>query len=59
MLGFLPSLISISADDLATTTAYIGEIFADVSVFVWLAIGVPLAFFVIKKVIGLVRGNLR
>lgn len=53
------SIITITADNLATTTAYIGELFGDVQIFVWLAIGLPLGFYVIKKVIGLVRGNMR
>jgi len=53
------SLIPISAENLASTTAYIGEIFTDVQVFVWLAIGLPLGFFVIKKVISMVAGRAR
>ncbi|GAI02615.1 unnamed protein product, partial [marine sediment metagenome] len=38
---------------LATTTAYIGDVFTDASLLIYLAIGIPLAFYVIKKVLGL------
>lgn len=52
MFPFL-SLFSLPADAVSSTTAYIGDIVADLGPFVWLAIGIPLAFYVIKKVIGL------
>jgi hypothetical protein len=35
-------------------TAFIGQLFTDSWVFIALAIGIPLAFYVIRKVIGLV-----
>jgi len=38
----------------ADLMAYVGGIFSDVWIIVALAIGVPLAFYVIKKVIALV-----
>jgi len=47
------TLFTFTADDLATTTAYIGEIFTDMSVLIYLAIGIPLAFYVIRKVMAL------
>lgn len=52
MLSFL-TLFTLPADTVSSTTAYIGEIFTDASSLVYLAIGVPLAFYVIKKVMGL------
>lgn len=51
--------IEITSSSLASTTAYIGNLFSDVSVFVWLAIGLPLGFYVIHRTIGLVRGRAR
>jgi hypothetical protein len=53
------SLISLPADFLSSTTAYIGEIFGDLWILVALAIGLPLAFWFIGKVIALVRGGFR
>lgn len=47
--------VEITAANLASTTAYITNLFSDVSVFIWLAIGIPLGFYVIKRVISLVR----
>jgi hypothetical protein len=47
-------LFTLPVDALASTTAYIGSILTDVSPFVWLAIGLPLGFYVIKKIIALV-----
>ena len=47
------ALFTLPADALSTTTAYIGSLITDVGPFVWLAIGIPLGFYVIKKVIGL------
>lgn len=46
------TLFTLPGDALASTTAYIGGIITDLGPFVWLAIGVPLAFYVIKKVIA-------
>ena len=48
------TLFSFDANSLASTTAYIGIVFSDAGLVVALAIGIPLAFYVIKKVIGLV-----
>ena len=49
------SYVAITTSSLASTTAYIGEFFTDLSPFIWLAIGVPLAFYVIGRVVKLVR----
>lgn len=37
--------------------AYVGGMFADLSVVIILAIGLPLAFYVIRKVVSLVRAR--
>jgi len=53
------ALFTLPSDAIASTTAYIGDLFTSLSVFVWLAIGIPLGFYVIKKVISLVAGRVR
>jgi hypothetical protein len=40
--------------DMGVMTAYVGTLFADAWPFVALAVGIPLAFYIIKRVIGLV-----
>jgi len=47
------TLFTIPANALTSSTAYIGDLVTDVGPFVWLAIGIPLGFYVIKKLIGL------
>ena len=48
----------ITIGDVATTSlAYIGEIWTDVVPIVALAVGLPLAFYVIRRIIGLVRAR--
>jgi len=49
----LLTLFTLPADAVSSTTAYIGALVSDIGVFVWLAIGIPLGFYVIKKVIGI------
>ncbi len=53
------SLFTLPAGAVASTTAYIGDLFTDLSVFVYLAIGLPLGFWVIRKIISLVAGRAR
>lgn len=48
------TLFTLPENALASTTAYIGEVITDAWVFVGLAIGVPLAFYVIHKVKGII-----
>lgn len=50
-------MFDLPVDAVSNTTAYIGDLFADLGPFVWLAIGIPLGFYVIKKVITLVVGR--
>ena len=47
------TLFSFPDNIVTSTTAYIGDVFTDASVLIYLAIGIPLAFYVIKKIIGL------
>lgn len=47
------SLFTLPTEAIGSSTAYIGSLVSDLGPFVWLAIGVPLGFYVIKKVIGL------
>lgn len=49
------SIITLPSDFVATTTAYIGGMFTDLYTLVALAIGLPLAFWVIRKAISLIR----
>ena len=41
----------------SNTLAYVGQLFTDTSVIIYLAIGLPLGFWVIRKVIGLIRAR--
>jgi len=52
-------LFTLPTAAVASTTAYIGDLFTDLGPFVWLAIGIPLGFFVIRKVISMVAGRAR
>jgi len=47
------TLFTLPENFLSSTTAYIGDIFTDLGVLIPLAIGIPLAFYVIKKVMTL------
>jgi len=55
----LASIITLPEGAVATLTAYIGDMFTDLWVLIALAIGIPLAFYVIGKVVSLVRGRTR
>jgi hypothetical protein len=47
------TLFTLPGNAVTTSLAYIGDLVTDVGPFVWLAIGIPLGFYVIKKVIGM------
>jgi len=49
------TIITLPETFIASTTAYIGELFTDVSTYVILIIGLPLAFWIIRKLISLLR----
>ena len=50
-------MITLPVDFLTTMTGYIGTVFTDLSTLIALAIGLPLAFWVIRRVIGLIRAR--
>jgi len=47
------TLFTLPEGAVTTTTAFIGDIITDAGGFIWLAIGIPLGFYVVKKIIGL------
>jgi hypothetical protein len=49
------SIITMPADYATSTLAYAGAMFTDLSDVVILCVGLPVAFWVISKVIGLAR----
>ena len=49
--------ITLPSTALADVTGYAGALFTDLWVVIALAIGLPLAFYIIRKVIGLVRAR--
>ena len=53
------TLFTLPVDALASSTAYIGDLVTDAWPFVALAIGIPLAFYVVRKLISLARGGAR
>lgn len=53
------SLFTLPTGAIASTTAYIGDVMGDIWPYVALAIGIPLAFYIIRKVISLVSGRMR
>lgn len=55
----MTSIITLPAGAANTTLAYVGQLFTDLWALVALAIGIPLAFYVIRGAIGLVRGRTR
>jgi len=51
----LSTFITLPASTTEDLMAYVGGFFGDLWVLVALAIGIPLAFYVISRVIGLIR----
>jgi len=49
--------ITIDAGLPAAVLAYAGDMFTDLTLVVYLAVGLPMAFYVIRRVIGLVRAR--
>ena len=54
---FLTPILTLPENFIADITGYSGTLFTDLAVVVVLAIGLPVGFWVIKKVIGLVRAR--
>jgi hypothetical protein len=53
----LTALITLPGDFITNALAYAGQLFTDLQLVVILAIGLPLGFWVIRKVISLVRAR--
>jgi len=53
------TIITLPTDALTATLGYVGDLFADLGPFIWLAIGIPLGFYIIKRVIALVGSKAR
>lgn len=54
----MPAIISgVDASFITASLAYVGQLFTDLTLLIYLAIGLPLGFWIIKKVIGLVRAR--
>ncbi|MFA5031253.1 MAG: hypothetical protein WC495_06750 [Patescibacteria group bacterium] len=51
----MDSILSVVSGGAGDILAYTGDIFTDLWVVIAVAIGIPLAFYVIRKVIGMVR----
>lgn len=50
-------IITLGGTFASNTLAYVGQLFTDTSVIIYLAIGLPLGFWVIRKVISLIRAH--
>lgn len=51
------SILSFSSESVSATLAYAGGLFTDLQYLIILIIGLPLAFWVIRKTISLVRAR--
>lgn len=49
------TFITLPVDAVDSLMAYVGGFFGDLWVLIALAIGVPLAFYIISRVVGLIR----
>lgn len=50
-------ITGVDASFITAALAYVGQLFTDMSLLIYLAIGLPLGFWVIRKVISLVRAR--
>jgi len=50
-------ILTIASTTPASLLAYAGQLFTDTQLLVYLAIGIPLGFYIIKKVIGLISSR--
>ena len=53
--GATGTYVDVPVTAVADLTAYAGTLFTDLWIVIALVIGIPLAFYVIRKVVGLVR----
>lgn len=52
-------IIPIDETFVSSTLAYLGQLFTDTQLLIYLLIGIPLGFWIIGKVIGLAVGRTR
>lgn len=50
-------ILTIDEGFVTSTLAYVGQLFTDLTLVIVLVIGLPLAFWVIRRIIGLVRAR--
>jgi len=50
-------ILTIASGSTASILSYAGQLFTDTSTLVWLAIGLPVGFYVINKAISIVAGR--
>jgi len=50
-------MFSLPEGFMASTTAYVGEVFSGYYVIIALAVGIPLAFYIIRKIMSLFPGR--
>lgn len=53
----LASILSFTSDSLSAVLTYPAQIFDDLSLLIMLIVGLPLGFWVIRKVVALVRAR--
>ena len=53
------TMITLPVDAVEVLLAHVGTLFTDLWALIALAIGIPLAFYIIGKVVSLVRGRTR
>jgi len=51
------TILTVEATDITAMTAFAGELWTDLVPVIALAVGLPLAFYVIRRIIGLVRAR--
>lgn len=54
---YASNFITIDAGFVTSTLAYIGQLFTDLQLLIIVIIGLPLAFWAIRRIIGLVRAR--
>ena len=57
MLALLGTILTVDSADAGSLLAYVGDVWTDFSLLILLAIGLPLGFWVVRKVISLVRAR--
>jgi len=51
------SILTVDSDSIGAMLAYAGELYTDLNLLIVLAIGLPLGFWVLRKVISLVKAR--